>query len=61
MTYEKSGARIAVATGFDEERFDYGEERYKLFGMVEGRLLVVAFTKRDETIRIIIRARRGRP
>jgi uncharacterized DUF497 family protein len=32
---------------------DYGEDRYNLFGMGEGRLLFVAYTMRGDRIRII--------
>ena len=32
---------------------DYGEQRFVLIGMVDGRLLTVAYTERDERIRII--------
>ena len=34
-------------------RFDYGEERYQLYGHVEGRLYVIVFTQRGSAIRII--------
>jgi len=37
-----------------DDREDYGEERLVIIGMVEGKaLLFVAFTEREETIRII--------
>jgi uncharacterized protein len=36
-----------------DEREDYGEERFILLGMVDGRLLYVAYTYRGEAIRII--------
>ncbi len=36
-----------------DDRESYGEERYTIIGMVEGRLLFVAYTMRDEIIRII--------
>lgn len=36
-----------------DEREDYGEARYATVGMVEGRLLYVAYTMRGERIRII--------
>jgi uncharacterized DUF497 family protein len=36
-----------------DDRFDYGEDRYNLLGMVEGRLLFVAYTLRKDVIRII--------
>jgi uncharacterized DUF497 family protein len=36
-----------------DESEDYGEDRYAIIGMVEGRLLFVAYTMRGEAIRII--------
>jgi uncharacterized DUF497 family protein len=36
-----------------DDRVDYGEERYVIVGMVEGRLLAVVYTMRDDVIRII--------
>ncbi len=37
-----------------DDRISYGEERFIVIGMAEGRvLLFVAFTERDERIRII--------
>ncbi|HEY4920060.1 MAG TPA: BrnT family toxin [Xanthobacteraceae bacterium] len=36
-----------------DERVHYGEERYVIIGMVEGRLLAVVYTMRDDVIRII--------
>ena len=36
-----------------DDREDYGEDRYTLIAMVEDRLLFVAYTLRDERIRII--------
>jgi uncharacterized protein len=36
-----------------DEREDYGEERYGIIGMAGDRLLFVAYTMRDERIRII--------
>lgn len=41
------------AIDFYDMRFDYDEERSNLYGMVEGRLLVVSYTMRDDVIRII--------
>ncbi|MCE2486850.1 MAG: BrnT family toxin [Desulfurellaceae bacterium] len=34
-------------------RQDYGEDRYRLLGVIEGRVFVVIFTLRHSTIRII--------
>lgn len=55
VTFER--AKRAFADPFAIERLDdreqYGEERFNILGMVEGRLLFVAFTLRNGTIRII--------
>ena len=36
-----------------DHRQDYGEDRYRLLGVIEGRVFVVIFTLRHSTIRII--------
>lgn len=36
-----------------DSRYEYGEERLCLYGKIEGRLFVIVYTVRDETIRII--------
>ena len=36
-----------------DDRFDYGEQRYVTFGILEGRVVAVAHTETDELIRII--------
>ena len=36
-----------------DERMDYGEERFRAFGTALGKPLFVAFTRRDNSIRII--------
>ncbi len=36
-----------------DRRWDYGEDRYRLLGAVEGRVFVVIYTIRGSTIRII--------
>lgn len=48
------------AVGWSDEGHDYGEARYCLLGMVEGRVLFVAYTLRDDRTRIIS-ARGARP
>jgi uncharacterized DUF497 family protein len=45
--------RDPFAIDFLDERQDYGEDRYAIIGMVEGRLLYVAYTIRDDRKRII--------
>jgi uncharacterized DUF497 family protein len=50
-------ARLAFDDAFAVERVDrrerYGEDRFILLGMVQGRLLVVTYTMRAERMRII--------
>lgn len=36
-----------------DDRRDYGENRYRAFGLWKGRLCIVAFTLRGEKVRII--------
>lgn len=36
-----------------DRRRDYGENRYRLFGMIDGRTYVVVYTVRGSAIRII--------
>lgn len=43
-----------------DDRYDYGEERYAILGSADGRLIVVIYTTRGETIRLIS-ARRAEP
>ena len=43
----------AFAVDWLDERVPYGEDRYAIIGMVENRLLYVAYTMRGERIRII--------
>ncbi|MFW6293504.1 MAG: BrnT family toxin [Spirochaetota bacterium] len=38
---------------FLDSRWDYGEDRYVLRGLIDGRLFVVVFTYRRGAIRII--------
>jgi uncharacterized DUF497 family protein len=37
----------------EDTRRDWGELRYKAFGVMDGRLHIAVFTPRDDTIRII--------
>ena len=46
--FADSRRRVALDT-----RFDYGEERFQLFGHVQGRLYVIVFTHRDDGVRIV--------
>jgi uncharacterized protein len=43
----------SFATGFLDDREDYGEERFAILGIVEGQVLYVAYTERNDVIRII--------
>jgi len=36
-----------------DSRWDYGEDRYRLLGIIEQRLFYVVYTLRGEVIRII--------
>jgi uncharacterized protein len=37
----------------EDERFDYGEERFVTFGLLQGRVIAVVHTEREDCIRII--------
>jgi len=37
----------------EDDRFDYGEQRFVTFGVLEGRVLALVHTEQDETIRMI--------
>lgn len=37
----------------EDDRFDYGEERFITFGLFEGRVIAVVHTEQDNLIRII--------
>jgi uncharacterized protein len=43
----------AFAIELLDDRRDYGEERFVIIGMVEGRILYVAYSERDDVIRMI--------
>ena len=36
-----------------DDRFDYGEQRFVTFGLLDGRVVAIAHTETDEVIRII--------
>ena len=36
-----------------DDRFDYGEERFVSFGVLEGRVVAVVHTENEDSIRII--------
>ena len=43
-----------------DQRWDYGEERFRLMGMLKGRVFVVVCTKRPKAMRIISARRANR-
>jgi hypothetical protein len=60
--YAKHGVSFEMAIGvfrdpfafeYLDERQDYGEERFVIIGMVDGYVLFVAYTERNDVIRII--------
>lgn len=55
MSFElaKSAFKDAFAIGLLDDREDDGEQRLVIIGMAEGRVLSVAYTERDEKVRII--------
>jgi uncharacterized DUF497 family protein len=36
-----------------DDRFDYGEDRFKVIGMIDGKVYMVVYTPRKSTLRII--------
>jgi len=62
QTFQDRGFDFGFATqvfsdpaGFKErdQRFLYGEDRFRFYGEIQGRLFVVVYTERQERIRII--------
>jgi len=57
----KHGVDFAIVQNFDfetalvlrDDRKNYGEERYRAYGTIKGRLHAFVFTRRDERIRVI--------
>jgi uncharacterized DUF497 family protein len=49
----RSVFKDALAADWADDRYEYGEDRFNVVGMVEGRLLLVAYTLRNGTLRII--------
>ena len=50
-------ARLVFADPFGvgeiDDREDYGQDRFTIVGMVEGALIFVAYTEREDRVRII--------
>jgi uncharacterized protein len=44
---------IGRTYSIEDDRFDYGELRWVTYGQLDGRTVVVVWTPRDETRRII--------
>jgi uncharacterized protein len=44
-----NGAIVTV----EDERFDYGEERFVTFGLLQGQVVVVVHTESEDLIRVI--------
>lgn len=42
-----------ITITFEDDRFDYGEERFITLGMLKGVVVVIAHTERNEAVRII--------
>lgn len=53
FTAARAAFKDIFAVGGVDERDDYGEERFYIIGMVDGRLLHVTYTMRNGTTRII--------
>jgi len=60
--YAKHGVSFEFAKGvfkdpfaveFLDDREDYGEERFVVIGMIEGKIFYVAYSERKDAIRII--------
>lgn len=48
------------ATVLEDLRRDYGERRFRAYGMLDDASCMVAFTTRDETVRVISLRRMNR-
>ena len=54
LTFEDAEAVFSgPCVTFEDDRFDYGEERLITLGLLAGRLVVIAHSPRDEGTRII--------
>jgi uncharacterized protein len=61
ISFEEAG-RVFAGRIFREadDRRRYGESRFRVYGMVEGRLLCVVYTMRGDRVRIISARRASR-
>jgi uncharacterized DUF497 family protein len=46
-------AEIEIVAVIEDQRFDYGETRFRAFGTIDGKAHCLAFTVRGETVRVI--------
>jgi len=53
LTWQKGVFKDSFAVEFLDDWRDYDEDRFVIVGMVDGQLLYVAYTERNEVIRII--------
>lgn len=54
LDFARAGEVFAgVNVTFSDNRLDYGEQRFNTVGMLDGRMVVVAWTPRGEVRRII--------
>lgn len=47
------GFNWQTAQMVEDLRFDYGERRFLAFGLIDDRLHVLTFTRRDNAVRVI--------
>lgn len=50
---EAAGMDLALANVRPDTRHDYGEARYRATGLIQGRLHMLVFTMRGDTLRAI--------
>jgi uncharacterized DUF497 family protein len=53
LSFEDAEEVFSGRVTFEDDRFDYGEERLITLGLLAGRLVVIAHSPRDEGTRII--------
>jgi uncharacterized protein len=55
VTFEmaRDACNEPLAVSWEDERFDYDEDRYILLGMVDDQLICVGYTYRGRRVRII--------
>jgi uncharacterized DUF497 family protein len=54
LDFADAQAVFAGATfTFEDDRFDYGEQRFITLGLLRGAVVVIAHTEQDDTVRVI--------